>query len=125
MILDTNAVSASLGGDKALAQVLRGAPRHHLPVPVIGEYQFGLLALRQERRYRELFRKLEAESIVLCPERETADHYAAIRFDLKQRGRPIPENDLWIAALARQHSLAIVSNDVHFDHVGGVRRVGW
>ena len=125
MILDTNAVSASLGGDKNIAQLLHGENQHHLPLPVIGEYQFGLLALQKQQRYLSLFRRLEAESIVLCPDRDTSDHYASIRFALKQIGRPIPENDVWIAALARQHALDIVSNDTHFDHVDGVRRIGW
>ena len=40
-------------------------------------------------------------------------------------GQPIPENDLWIAALARQHRLPILSNDAHFDQVSGVKRLGW
>lgn len=125
MILDTNAVSASLGGDKELAEVLRASARHHLPLPVIGEYQFGLIALPRQRRYAALFRQLEAESIVLLPDRETADVYAALRHELKLQGRPIPENDTWIAALARQHDLEIVSRDSHFDGIRGVRRIGW
>jgi tRNA(fMet)-specific endonuclease VapC len=125
MILDTNAVSALLGGDHELGRVLSKAQRHHLPLPVIAEYQFGLLAARRQKRLEALFRRLEAESIVLCPDRETAGWYAAIRQQLKRKGRPIPENDLWIAALARQDSLEIVSRDPHFDAVDGVRRIGW
>lgn len=125
MILDTNAVSASLAGDKKLGHLLRGSERYHLPLPVIGEYQFGLLALRQQKRYASLFRRLEAESVVLYPDRDTADWYASIRHELKKRGRPIPEHDIWIAALARQYALEVVSNDSHFDHVDGLRRIGW
>ncbi len=125
MILDTNAVSALLAGDNDLGRILAGAERHQLPLPVIAEYRFGLLSVRRRRRLESLFRRLETESIVLYPDRETADLYAAIRHELKRKGRPIPENDLWIAALARQDSLAIVSRDPHFDHVDGLRRVGW
>ncbi len=125
MILDTNAVSALLGGDKHLGRKLASADHHHLPLFVIGEYQYGLLASRKRRKLQPLLRRLEAESIILCPDRETADWYASIRHDLKNRGRPIPENDVWIAALARQHSLEIVSRDPHFDHVDKVRRIGW
>jgi predicted nucleic acid-binding protein len=125
MILDTNAVSALLAGDDKLGGILGSASRHHLPLPVIAEYQFGLLAVRRRRRLESLFRRLEAESIVLCPDRETADWYAAIRYELKQKGKPIPENDLWIAAMARQGSLAIVSRDPHFDAIPGVRRIAW
>jgi len=125
MILDTNAVSALLGGAQDLVQVLGNARPYHIPLPVIGEYRFGLLAMGMRKRYESLFRRLEAESEVLCPDRETADWYAAIRHDLKKRGRPIPEGDLWIAALARQHELKIVSRDEHFDWVKKLRRIGW
>lgn len=125
MILDTNAVSALLAGDDELGRILGTARQHHLPLPVIAEYQYGLLAARRRRRLESLFRRLEAASIILCPDRETADWYASIRLDLKRQGRPIPENDLWIAALARQASLEIVSRDPHFDHVDGLRRIGW
>jgi predicted nucleic acid-binding protein len=126
VILDTNAVTALLAGGKPmLTALLQSAGRHHLPLAVIAEYQFGLLALHRPARLQSLFRKLEADSLILYPDRETADFYATIRHDLRMKGRPIPENDLWIAALARQHSLEIVSHDAHFDQVDGIRRVSW
>jgi tRNA(fMet)-specific endonuclease VapC len=125
VILDTNAVSALLSGDEPLGELLANADRHHLPLQVIAEYQFGLLASRKRRRLQALFRRLEADSIILCPDRETADVYAGIRFDLKQQGSPIPENDIWIAALARQYALEIVSRDPHFDHIASVKRLDW
>ena len=125
MILDTNAVSALLSGDESLGEILTSAERHHLPLPVVAEYQFGLLGSRKRRRLESLFRRLEADSIILLPDCETAAIYADIRFDLKQHGTPIPENDVWIAALAKQFSLEIVSQDLHFDHVAGVKRLDW
>lgn len=126
MILDTNAVSALLkGGDERLMAALSTSIRHHLPLPVIAEYQYGLRSSHRARRLESLLRRLEAESLVLYPDRATADYYATVRHELKLRGRPIPENDLWIAALARQHSLEIVSRDPHFDYVEGIRRISW
>ena len=126
MILDTNAVSALLSGNKELVSRLRVSVGHHLPLPVIGQVQFGLLAMqRGRRRYESLFRRLEAESVVLYPDRETAVWYALIRHELKQQGQPIPESDIWIAALARQFGLEVVSKDAHFDQVDGIRRIEW
>lgn len=125
MILDTNAVSALLAGDKGLAEVLEPADYHHLPLIVIGEYQFGVLVSRKRKKLESVFRKLETESVILAADRTTADWYATLRFELKRKGRPIPENDLWIAALGRQHTLEIVSNDMHFDHVDKIRRISW
>ncbi len=125
MILDTNAVSAILAGDCRLENVLANADHHHLPMIVIGEYQFGLLVSKKRKRLQSLFDRLESESILLLPDRETANWYAQIRYELKELGRPIPENDIWISALAKQHTLKIVSRDAHFDQVPGIRRVGW
>jgi predicted nucleic acid-binding protein len=56
---------------------------------------------------------------------ETARHYAAIRLELKGAGNPIPANDVWIAALSRQHAIPVMSRDTHFDFVGGLRRRTW
>jgi predicted nucleic acid-binding protein len=125
MILDTNAVSAVLAGDADVARVLGTASHHHLPWIVLGEYQFGLCGSRQQTRLRRLLQKLESESLVLFPDRRTVDEYAIVRYALKQKGRPIPENDIWISAVARQHHLPIVSSDSHFDDVPGVIRLGW
>ena len=125
MILDTNAVSSLLSGDEELGRILPGVEGHHLPLVVVAEYQFGLLGLDRRSRLPSLFRRLEASSIVLFPDRQTADWYTSIRYELKRLGRPIPENDMWIAALARQHALEIVSLDPHFDAVDGVRRIDW
>jgi len=56
---------------------------------------------------------------------ETARHYAAIRLELKVAGKPISANDLWIAALSRQHAIPVMSRDSHFDSVGGLKRLTW
>ena len=125
MILDTNAVSAILKADPQIDVLLGPSIRHHLPVVVIAEYQYGMLGSRVRRRLQAGFRTLESQSIVLACERETADWYAAIRHELREKGRPIPESDLWIAALARQHALEVVSRDPHFDQVDRLQRISW
>ena len=50
-------------------------------------------------------------------------HLHLARLELKRAGHPIPASDVRVAALARQHTLAILSNDSHFDVVDGVRRI--
>jgi predicted nucleic acid-binding protein len=62
---------------------------------------------------------------VLLVDEVTAERYADIRAELKRAGRPIPGNDLWIAALARQHKTPLLSRDAHFDFVPGLKRIGW
>jgi tRNA(fMet)-specific endonuclease VapC len=128
LILDTNAVSALLTGEAALGRLLSPSERPHLPLGVIAEYQYGLqgvTSVRRRRRLESLFNRLDADSITLYPDRETANWYVAIRHQLRRRGRPIPESDLWIAALARQYQLDILSQDPHFDAVEKVRRISW
>lgn len=125
MILDTNAVSALFTGDPALGKVLSGDERHHLPVIVIGEYRYGLRGSRFRDHLQGLLETLIRESFVLPVDEATAEAYSQVREDLRQLGRPIPENDIWIAALARQHRQPVISRDGHFDYVPDLRRVEW
>lgn len=125
MILDTNAVSALLAGDAALADVLAEGLRHELPTVVIGEYLYGLARSKHRRKLESLLATLIAESAVLPIDEATARSYALVRERLRRKGRPIPENDVWVGALALQHGLDVVSRDAHFDEIDGLRRRGW
>ena len=125
MILDTNAISAMLEGDRKIELILADTPRHHVPTIVLGEYRFGLALSRRRKTLERLLDILEKESIVLSVDAATARHYAVVRQELKVAGKPIPENDVWIAALARQHRLPVVSRDEHFDAVRGLSRRKW
>ena len=125
MILDTNAVSALLSGDASIGAVLESQTVHHLPVIVIGEYRYGVARSKHRRRLERLLELLIRESIVLPVDEETTRHYATVRESLRRAGSPIPENDVWVAALARQYAESIVSRDRHFDLVDASLRVDW
>ena len=125
MILDTNAVSAWCDDDAALLAMLPTDRPLFIPAIVLGEYRFGIKVTR-DRRIREAWlEKVESAVTVLDVNSETARHYADVREELRRARTPIPENDLWIAALARQHELPVITRDAHFDHVTDLRRVGW
>lgn len=125
MILDTNALSAFADADEALLPVLNGASELYLPVIVLGEYRYGISNSRYHTKYTQwLARDLHLFRILEVSE-PTSVHYAEIRSSLKSQGTPIPANDCWIASLARQYRLPVVSRDTHFDSVKGVRRIGW
>ena len=125
MILDTVALSDLIDGNRALARVLGNSPRHDLPVIVLGEYRFGLLQSTKRERLEAALDLLEQESDILPIDAHTAREYATIRLQLERKGSPIPINDIWIAALARQHDLPIVSRDAHFSVVPGIKRIVW
>jgi len=125
MILDTNAISALFSGHAGLESLLSSTSKHHVPVIVLGEYRFGLQMSSRKKKLESLLDVLEQESYLLDIDSATARQYAQIRWDLRRTGTPIPENDIWIASLAKQHHLVIVSNDKHFDSVTGIKRKGW
>ena len=125
MILDTNALSAFVEGDGVVGAILRGQSRAAIPVIVLGEYRYGIASSRHRKAYEQwLDANLPAfEVLSVLP--ETTIAYAAVRGSLKQLGRPIPANDAWIAALAIQHGLPVLSRDGHFDAVPGLIRRAW
>ena len=125
MILDTNALSAAADQEPAALEVVAGAERVAVPVIVLGEYRFGIAQSRYRVEYEEWLREWIAAVIVLQIDESTTIHYAAIGVELKRAGRPIPANDLWIAALCRQHSFPLLSRDQHFDAVPGIQRLSW
>jgi len=125
MILDTNALSAFVDGDAGVGDALRTQARAAIPVIVLGEFRYGVGQSRRRSSYEAW---LDANLIhfdVLSVTEETAIAYAALRMTLKRSGRPIPANDAWIAALALQHRLPVLSRDEHFDVVPGLNRRNW
>ena len=125
MILDTSALSAVADGDASAMGLVAGTDRVALPVIVLGEYRLGIAQSRHRASYESWLRQWIATVTVLDIDDGTTHSYSAIGLELKRKGKPIPANDLWIAALCRQHSLPLVSRDQHFDFVAGLRRLNW
>ena len=125
MIVDTNALSAAADSDPAVHAILGRAEQMAIPVIVLGEYRYGIAQSRKRASYESWLTGLLRDCLVLDINEPTTQHYAQIVLDLKRMGKPIPTNDLWIAALCRQHSLPLLSRDRHFDLVAGTKRMGW
>lgn len=125
MILDTNGLSAVADGDTALEPLLRKAAQVAIPVIVLGEYRYGISQSRDRSRYEQWLSEYLSKFRILEIDEQTTVSYAALRMELKKAGTPIPSNDVWIAALSRQHSLPVVSRDRHFDAVPGLKRLHW
>jgi tRNA(fMet)-specific endonuclease VapC len=125
LILDTNALSAFADEQASIFQALAVTRELALPVVVIGEYRYGIWQSRHRAQYESWLNNLIANCRVLDIEEVTTHHYANIHLELKQAGKPIPTNDLWIAALCRQHALPLLSRDRHFDAVSRIERLAW
>jgi predicted nucleic acid-binding protein len=124
MILDTNALSAFADGDHGLLNALGGSELH-VPVIVLGEYRYGILRSRYRSEYDAWLREALSVLSPLPVTDSTTPHYAALCDRLRNAGTPIPTNDAWIAAIAIEQGMAVVSKDAHFDLVTGVTRIGW
>ena len=103
MIVDTNAYSALADGHPELERIV-GFRDLALPVVVLGEYWFGVRRSRRRREYERWIEESFSRFDLLEVSRTTAHVYAEIRQELSEAGGPIPTNDVWIAALAREHA---------------------
>ena len=123
LALDTNAYSDFLRGDPSRVNMVQGADRIFLPLIVLAELRAGFAAGSREPENIGTLRKFLSSPRValLLPDETTAEHYARVFLQLRRQGTPIPTNDLWIAALALQHGLALCTADVHFQHVAALR----
>lgn len=113
-LLDTNIVIALFADESAIKESLVKADEVFVPSIVIGELDFGA---RKSARSKENLARIDdfAESnVVLDCDTGTAHFYGEIKNALRVKGHPIPENDIWIAAIALQHGLTLITRDVHF-----------
>ena len=117
--LDTNRLTDLFQGDAALGEQLAICEQVCIPLVVLAEIKAGIYGGNQQSKNEALLRLLLARETVtvLLPDRDTAEHYARLYVQLKRAGTPVPDNDLWIAAIALQHDLILVTRDKHFDRI--------
>jgi tRNA(fMet)-specific endonuclease VapC len=125
LILDTNALSAAADHEASALQIVARAERLAVPVIVLGEFRLGIAQSRHRTTYENWLREWISSVSVLDIDEETTHSYAFIGLELKKKGKLIPTNDLWIAALCRQHSFPLLTRDRHFDFVSGLQRIDW
>jgi tRNA(fMet)-specific endonuclease VapC len=122
--IDTHRLLDLLRGDARLAERLGACDEVWVPLMVLGEMKAGFQGGTQRHRNEALLQRFLAKATVsvLLPGRETAEHYARIFVQLKRAGTPVPDNDLWIAALALEHDLTLITRDRHFGRIAQLPR---
>lgn len=122
ILLDTNAYAAFKRGMPNAVEVIAHAPRIGINSIVLGELLSGFaVGTREAENRQELEQFLASERVhQLVIDAATAAQYAGVYRELRRRGRPIPTNDMWIAASALQHGSAVFSDDGHFREVSGL-----
>jgi len=124
-LLDTNILIALFEGDKGVLSHLNQASDVFVPVVALGELFFGAAkSARSAENTSRIERFASGRSIIVC-DLEVAREYGVLKQRLKKKGRPIPENDIWIAAAAKAHGMTLVTRDGHFENVEGLKIAGW
>jgi tRNA(fMet)-specific endonuclease VapC len=123
-LLDTNIIIISFK-DKRLETKIKEAVSIFIPSIVIGELYFGAEKSQNKKGNYKRIKILIENSIILSCDSETARYYGIIKESLRKIGKPIPENDIWIAAVARQYNLELVTRDKHFQHIDGIKISIW
>lgn len=124
-LLDTNAIIALQREDEALKKLLTAAIDVFVPVVAVGELYYGAYKSGRVEENRQNVAAFIAGRVVLRVDADTADVYGQAKQGLRAKGRPIPENDIWIAALAIQYDLTLITDDAHFAEVDSLNWQRW
>lgn len=124
-LLDTNIVIALFAKDTSVQKGLMEAEQVFVPSIVLGELYYGAhKSLRKEENIARLD-EFAAVSAVLETNTATAKEYGEIKNALRNKGHPIPENDIWVAAISKQYGLTLATRDEHFKEVEGIAVESW
>jgi len=124
-LLDTNVIIALFAKNTLTHARLAEAEEVFVSCIAIGELYFGAYkSIKVKENIARIDDFVLNNSILSCNS-EIAKCYGTIKNDLKVKGQPIPENDIWIAAIAQQHSLILVTSDAHFDIIDNITVEKW
>jgi len=122
--LDTNRYIDLCRGEAAVVETVELADKVWIPFIVLGELRAGFVLGNQGTRNEAVLRRflIKPNVEVLYADDQTTHHYANVYRQLRRQGTPIPANDIWIAALALQHSFSLMTRDTHFEHLPQLMR---
>jgi tRNA(fMet)-specific endonuclease VapC len=125
LLLDTSVIIEMMSGDAEAQRAAAAAERVFVPVTALGELLFGAEKSRQRELEMAKIAAFVSSREVLPCESETAHQYGEIRNHLRLKGRPIPDNDIWIAAIAQQYDLTVATRDAHFQEIEDLALLTW
>lgn len=113
-LLDTSVIIHSFKRHSIISAKLDEMAEVYVPVIVIGELFYGAYKSADPVKHFTQMQTFLSNCKTLMPDSTSADLYGKIKFYLAKKGRPIPENDIWIAAIAQQYNLPLFTTDQHF-----------
>ena len=123
--LDTNIIILILNGDNSLASKLDSYSVVNISSTTTGELYFGAYGSTNKEKNLTRIKKFLERCRLVNPNNATSVVYGQIKAALKKKGRPIPDNDIWIAALAIQHKITLITRDAHFNQIEGLKTAEW
>jgi tRNA(fMet)-specific endonuclease VapC len=124
-LLDTNIIIALFANEASVLNNLAQAEEIFIPSIALGELHYGARKSGRSQENMERLEEFVVKSIVIECNADTAYKYGDVKNKLRIKGRPLPENDMWIAALALQYDLILVTRDAHFQEVESLRTIYW
>jgi tRNA(fMet)-specific endonuclease VapC len=124
-LLDTNIIIAWLQGETAIADKIEKSEEVYIPIIVVGELYYGAAFSSHVQKNIKEIKKLTSNYNVLLIDEEASFHYGNIKTALRKIGKPIPENDIWIAAIALRYELIVVTRDNHFKIIDSISLQNW
>ena len=124
-LLDTNIIIALFANDTKIKNNLLQAEEVFIPSIVIGELYYGA---NKSQRVQENLTKIKnfiINNVILSCDANTSRYYGEVKNNLRLKGSPLPENDIWIAAITIQYNLILVTRDAHFNEVENINCVRW
>lgn len=124
-LLDTNIIISLFAKDPQIHDRIANVQEVFVPCIAIGELYFGAYKSVKIQENIARIDEFALNNTVLSCNTETARKYGDIKNRLKDKGQPIPDNDIWIAAIAQQYALTLVTNDTHFDTIENLKVEKW
>lgn len=109
ILLDTSIVIELFKGNPSVTSSLENHQSVNIPFAVLGEIYLGAYRSSNSKKHLKQINDFLKKCNVLIADNETANYYALIKTELLNKGKPIPENDIWIAAVAKQYELKLIT----------------
>jgi tRNA(fMet)-specific endonuclease VapC len=116
-LLDTSVIIHAFKNKNTITERLNAIAEIYVPVAVVGELYYGAYKSANPEKHIKQIQSFLLNCKVLSPDVVTGDVYGNMKAVLIKKGKPIPENDIWIAAMARQHNLPLFTTDNHFTEI--------
>jgi tRNA(fMet)-specific endonuclease VapC len=118
--LDTNIAISLLNGNREIVEKVKSFDSIYLPITVCGELLFGAKNSAKSKTNLAFYRDFISTCEILDTNALVAEEYSSIRLELKLKGNPIPENDIWIAAIYKSYGIPLYTLDKHFANISSL-----